>query len=349
MIKNIVEWNKKYILEPNNFWFIFTFLVISLGIFYIGGYLLPFFVAVMLSFLLDVPVNLLESLKVKRSYAVTIVLSLSFSLVVLFILYLFPLMWNQVMKLIGDFPSILTRMQKYLFDIPNQYPNIVSYNHIEAIIQYFENKLLSLSESLIKVSLNSLLNVVTILIYSILVPLLMFYLLKDKVYVLSVVNKALPKERSVLIRVKNETLKQIKNYLIGKLIEILIVGFVSYMLFAIMGLNYSIVLALGVGFSVLIPYVGAVAITIPIIMIALAQFGLSHDFWWLICIYLFIQILDGNVLVPLLFSEAVSLHPIIIILSILVFGGIWGVLGVFFAIPLATFIKAVINGLLPES
>ena len=258
-------------------------------------------------------------------------------------------MWNQVMKLIGDFPSILTRMQKYLFDIPNQYPNIVSYNHIEAIIQYFENKLLSLSESLIKVSLNSLLNVVTILIYSILVPLLMFYLLKDKVYVLSVVNKALPKERSVLIRVKNETLKQIKNYLIGKLIEILIVGFVSYMLFAIMGLNYSIVLALGVGFSVLIPYVGAVAITIPIIMIALAQFGLSHDFWWLICIYLFIQILDGNVLVPLLFSEAVSLHPIIIILSILVFGGIWGVLGVFFAIPLATFIKAVINGLLPES
>ncbi|ASK77793.1 AI-2E family transporter [Paraphotobacterium marinum] len=349
MIKNIVEWNKKYILEPNNFWFIFTFLVISLGVFYLGGYLLPFFVAVILSFLLDVPVNLLESLKVKRSYAVTIVLSLSFSLVVLFILYLFPLMWNQVMKLIGDFPSILTRMQKYLFDIPNQYPNIVSFNHIEAIIQYFENKLLSLSESLIKVSLNSLLSVVTILIYSILVPLLMFYLLKDKVYVLSVVNRALPKKRSVLIRVKHETLKQIKNYLIGKLIEILIVGFVSYMLFAIMGLNYSIVLALGVGFSVLIPYVGAVAITIPIIMIALAQFGLSHDFWWLISIYLIIQILDGNVLVPLLFSEAVSLHPIIIILSILVFGGIWGVLGVFFAIPLATFIKAVINGLLPES
>ena len=72
-------------------------------------------------------------------------------------------------------------MQKYLFDIPNQYPNIVSFNHIEAIIQYIENKLLSLSESLIKVSLNSLLSVVTILIYSILVPLLMFYLLKDKV------------------------------------------------------------------------------------------------------------------------------------------------------------------------
>ena len=114
MIKNIVEWNKKYILEPNNFWFIFTFLVISLGIVYLGGYLLPFFVAVVLSFLLDAPVNFLESLKMKRSYAVTIVLSLSFSLIILFILYLFPLMWSQVMKLIGDFPSILTRMQQYL-------------------------------------------------------------------------------------------------------------------------------------------------------------------------------------------------------------------------------------------
>ena len=349
MIKNIVEWNKKYILEPNNFWFIFTFLVISLGIVYLGGYLLPFFVAVVLSFILDAPVNFLESLKIKRSYGVTIVLSLSFSLIILFILYLFPLMWSQVMKLIGDFPSILTRMQQYLFDIPNQYPNLVNYSHIEAIIQYFENKLLSLSESLIKVSLNSLLNVVTLLIYSILVPLLMFYLLKDKVYLLTFLDRALPKERSVLIRVKHETFKQIQNYLIGKLIEILIVGFVSYLLFAIMGLNYSIVLALGVGFSVLIPYVGAVAITIPIVMIGLAQFGLNNEFWWLISIYLLIQILDGNVLVPLLFSEAVSLHPIVIILSILVFGGIWGVLGVFFAIPLATFIKAVINGLLSES
>jgi putative permease len=63
----------------------------------------------------------------------------------------------------------------------------------------------------------------------------------------------------------------------------------------------------------------------------------------LFAVYVVIQGLDGNVLVPLLFSEAVNLHPVAIILAILFFGGIWGLWGVFFAIPLATLIKAIIN------
>ena len=63
----------------------------------------------------------------------------------------------------------------------------------------------------------------------------------------------------------------------------------------------------------------------------------------MISFYLVIQFLDGNVLVPILFSEAVNLHPVAIIVAILVFGGIWGFWGVFFAIPLATLVKALIN------
>jgi putative permease len=59
--------------------------------------------------------------------------------------------------------------------------------------------------------------------------------------------------------------------------------------------------------------------------------------------YAIIQALDGNLLVPLMFSEVVNLHPVAIILAILVFGGLWGFWGIFFAIPLATLVKAVIN------
>jgi putative permease len=59
--------------------------------------------------------------------------------------------------------------------------------------------------------------------------------------------------------------------------------------------------------------------------------------------YLVIQALDGNVLVPLLFGEVVNLHPIAIIVAILVFGGLWGFWGVFFAIPLATLVNAVLR------
>jgi len=96
-----------------------------------------------------------------------------------------------------------------------------------------------------------------------------------------------------------------------------------------------------VGLSVVIPYIGAVLVTIPVMMIALFQFGLQEEFYYVMLVFIVIQVIDGNVLVPLLFSEVVNLHPVIIIISVLFFGGVWGVWGVFFAIPLATLVKAV--------
>ena len=81
--------------------------------------------------------------------------------------------------------------------------------------------------------------------------------------------------------------------------------------------------------------------TVPVVGVALFQFGAGTEFWTCFIIYLVIQALDGNLLVPVLFSEAVNLHPLVIILSVIIFGGLWGFWGVFFAIPLATLVKAV--------
>jgi putative permease len=78
-------------------------------------------------------------------------------------------------------------------------------------------------------------------------------------------------------------------------------------------------------------------------VIAWFQWGWSADFAWIIVAYGIIQALDGNLLVPLLFSEVVNLHPVAIIIAVLFFGGIWGFWGVFFAIPLATLVQAVMN------
>lgn len=137
--------------------------------------------------------------------------------------------------------------------------------------------------------------------------------------------------------------RQIGNYVRGKLTEIVIVGLVSWLAFSLMGLNFASLLAALVGLSVIVPYVGAVVVTVPVLVIGYFQWGYSDLFITLAVVYLVIQALDGNVLVPLLFSEAVNLHPVAIIVAIVVFGGFWGFWGVFFAIPLATLVKAVID------
>jgi putative permease len=98
-----------------------------------------------------------------------------------------------------------------------------------------------------------------------------------------------------------------------------------------------------VGLSVIIPYVGAVAVTVPIAIIGFFQWGFVPKLGYMLLAYQVIQVLDGNVLVPLLFSEVVNLHPLAIITAGLFFGGLFGLWGVFFAIPLATLVQAVLN------
>ncbi|MEN2936607.1 hypothetical protein DIBJMFBN_00100 [Mannheimia haemolytica] len=119
----------------------------------------------------------------------------------------------------------------------------------------------------------------------------------------------------------------------------------SLILFSFFDLRYPLLLSVAVGISVLVPYIGAVLVSIPVMLIALFQFGLSPDFYYLMLAFIISQLLDGNLLVPFLFSEAVNLHPLTIIIAVLIFGGLWGFWGVFFAIPLATLVKAVLQAL----
>ena len=71
----------------------------------------------------------------------------------------------------------------------------------------------------------------------------------------------------------------------------------------VLGLNYALLLAVLVGLSVLIPYIGALAATLPVICVGLFQWGLGSDFWTMMVVYLIIRALDGNVLVPVLFPK----------------------------------------------
>jgi len=200
-----------------------------------------------------------------------------------------------------------------------------------------------MAEGLLSSSVSWFPNLVGLLVYVLLVPLLVFFLLKDRAELLHMLSDLLPAERPVMRRIAREMNEQMANYVRGKVVEIVIVGIVTYVVFALLGVNYAALLGLLVGLSVVIPYLGAAVVTVPVVWVGYFQWGWGGEFLTLCGAYLVIQFLDGNVLVPVLFSEAVNLHPIAIILAVLLFGGIWGLWGVFFAIPLATLVKALYN------
>jgi putative permease len=238
---------------------------------------------------------------------------------------------------------MLAEGQQLLLRLPEQYPDYVSARQIEEILTLVRTEITSLGQRVVSLSLASVVGVITFLVYLILLPLMVFFFLKDKEIIIHWLADFLPQERRLLRQVWAELDIKISSYVRGKVIEVLIVWSATYVAFTIMGLNYSMLLSLVVGLSVIIPYVGATVVTIPVALIAGFQWGFTSQFGYLMAIYAFIQFLDGNLLVPLLFSEVVNLHPVAIIVAVVFFGSLWGVWGVFFAIPLATLIQAVIK------
>jgi len=213
----------------------------------------------------------------------------------------------------------------------------------ERITNAVETELTEIGRRALTFSISSLKNVVVYMLYLVLVPVLVFFILKDKQAILNWFAKFLPSERALTRQVWEEVNIQTSNYVRGKFWEVIIVWGVTYITLEAFGLRATLLVSLFVGLSVLVPYVGATLMYIPIVILGYYQFGMSSTFVWLFIAYSIIQVLDGNVLAPVLLSEATSLHPIAIIAAILLFGGLWGFWGVFFAIPLATLVNSIIK------
>ena len=309
----------------------------------LGAVLGPVFTAMILAFLLQGLVNLLTRRGVPLRLAITISFTLFFVGFVSVLVVLIPIVGRQTSLLIAELPNMLGRIRDLLITLPEKYAEYVSPEQFQIIVARASEEAASLAEQILSLSISSFPGLFGILLYLFLVPMLVFFMLKDKGVLINFVSGLLPTERSVMTAIWSEMDIQFANYVRGKAIEILIVGVTSYFAFLILGLNYAALLALLVGLSVLIPYIGATAVTLPVLLVGFIQWGYSADFFWLFMVYGFIQFLDGNLLVPLLFSEVVNLHPVAIIVAVLFFGGIWGFWGVFFAIPLATLVKAVYN------
>ncbi|QHD05847.1 AI-2E family transporter [Pseudomonas sp. R76] len=343
MFKVLRDWIQRYFSDEEAVVLAVLLFLAFTAVLTLGGMLAPVLAGMVLAYLMQGLVTTLERLRLPGGVAVGLVFALFIGLLVVFIVVVLPLLWHQLITLFNELPGMLAKWQSLLLLLPERYPHLVSDEQVLQAIEVARGEIGKFGQWALTFSLSSLPLLVNIMIYLVLVPILVFFFLKDRAMIGRWVSGYLPRERALITRVAEEMNRQIANYIRGKVIEIVICGGVTYIAFVALGLNYAALLALLVGVSVVVPYVGAVVVTVPVMLIALFQWGWSDQFIYLMAVYGIIQTLDGNVLVPLLFSEAVNLHPVAIICAVLLFGGLWGFWGVFFAIPLATLFKAVLD------
>ncbi len=339
----IRKWFQRHFSDPQVV--ILTVLLVGFaaGIILLGRVMAPVIAAVVLAYLLEGLVNVLLRAGVPRLIAVWLVFTTFMALLLAVVFGLLPLVWRQSTQLVQQVPFFLGEAQNLLLRLPEQYPHFITHEQASQFMTSLRSEVLAYGQRLLAYSVSSVVAVVTLVVYLVLVPFLVLFFIKDKDLILGWIGGFLPTERHLSAQVWAEVNAQIGNYVRGKFWEIVIVGVASFLVFFWLGLDYALLLAVLTGLSVLIPYVGAAVVTIPVGMVAYAQWGWSPEFVWALIAYGIIQLIDGNVLAPLLFSEAVNLHPVAIIVAIFFFGGLWGFWGVFFAIPLATVVKAVIG------
>lgn len=339
----IKNWFRRQFSNPQVVILSVLLAVLTASVYLFGNMLAPVIAAVVLAYLLQGIVQRLEKAGLPHLVAVSLVFFTFMTILLVLAFGLLPLVFRQMGQLFQQAPKMVAEAQKILLQLPSQYPAFVTEVQIRDFIGTLGSELIGFGQRALSYSVTSLLTLFTIIVYLILVPLMVFFMIRDKNRILAWLTGFLPNQRQLANEVWAEVNSQIGNYVRGKIYEIVIVGIVSYSVYRILGLQYAVLLSVITGLSVLIPYVGAAVVTIPVALVAYAQWGVSASFYYVMIAYGIIQALDGNLLAPLLFSEAVNLHPVAIIVAILFFGGLWGFWGVFFAIPFATVINAVVR------
>ncbi|MDZ7686823.1 MAG: AI-2E family transporter [Gammaproteobacteria bacterium] len=339
----INDWFRRHFADKQLVILIVVMASIALAIFLVGNIMAPVIAAVIIAFLLQGAINRLEGHGVPHWLAFWFTFLTALAGFMVLLLIMLPIIFREGAALIQQIPSMMGQARRLLIRLPEEYPELITVQQVNDALSVISAEILEIGQTLLSYSFASAVTAFAVIVYAVLLPFMVFFMVRDKDAILAWMLSFLPEERPLTNQVWSEIERYIDAYIQGKVWEILIVGAAAYITFVILGLDYAVLLATITGLSVLIPYIGAFGVSIPVAFVAFYQFGLTPEFAYVVVAYIVIQVLDGNVLVPLLFSEAVSLHPVAIIIAIVFFGGLWGFWGIFFAIPLATVIMAVIN------
>lgn len=310
---------------------------------FIGRIMLPFIVAAFISYLLyPIVMKIHERFNLHKGIAVFIIYLLFFGGAFLIFYRSFPLFVYQLQDLSDQLPQLVLVYEDIIYSIYESTSFLPEMVHEK--IDAFLMKLEATIERQIEHILDKAMNIFDFIIVLTIIPVLVFYFLKDFTEMRRKIKMWIPKKyhihfEQLIIAID----KSFGGYVRGQLIISTVVIFLTYIVYYTFELKYALVLAVLMGFMNIIPYFGPVIGTIPAVAIALTTS------WNLVIVVLIttvvVQILEGSFLSPYVMGKSVQIHPSVIILTLLIGAEIGGIIGMIFAVPTVTILKAIIEQL----
>lgn len=306
----------------------------------------PFLLAGVLYYLFRPIVNLLDKKKVPKTLAIILIYLSVIGLITLLVLLVGPILQRQVNSLVNNFPFLINEIKILIIQLQEnewfnrfQATETLSLNKISENMTQYINQAFNVISTNISGLVGFVANVVIIFI---IIPFILFYMLKEGEKAPNQVLKFLPeKQRIEGKRILSDMDVKLSSYIQGQILVSLCVGILMYAGFLIVGIEYSLILALIAMFTNVIPFVGPWIGTVPALIVAIIHSPLMVA--KVLIVIVVVQQFESNFISPQIMGKKLAVHPLTIILLLIVAGRFAGIVGMLLAVPTYAVCKVFIS------
>jgi predicted PurR-regulated permease PerM len=304
----------------------------------------PLVISFILYYLLSPIVDSLEKRGVKRVITIIIIYLVVIGLLSWLVIWLFPILQQQFNELVESIPQLFNTVVNYLQNAINNISlnaeqreafdeGLSSFEDIDMVIIDY------LSDGFSGVT-NIISSVTNVFVIMLIVPVILFFFLKDgSRFIKGFMDKVPPGRRTDISAILRAIDSQVGSYIKGQIIVALANGILMFIGFSIIGLNYNGILAFAGGILSFIPYLGPTLTFIPAAVIAL-----TDSFWMvgkLVIVWGIVQFIEGNLIEPNILGNRLNVHPVTIILILLIMGELLGLVGMILGVPIYAILKVI--------
>ena len=308
----------------------------------ISNILFTVIISLIFSYLLNPVINYLERHNISRGLGIILLYIVVFGIIIAISVSFIPRLGNELKEVLMVLPSYFSTITDFFKDLYDKYYNL---ENIAPIIENVEGLIFDNINRLQEVLLTSMTKLFTgvgsllnRMISLVLIPILTFYFLKDKDKLINQVFLIIPKnKRSEIKELLTQIDKSLSQFVRGRLILAIYVGVATTVVLLILDINFAIVIGLLTGIADIIPYFGPFLGFVPAVLFAFLDSATKGI--WVAVIFTLIQWVENNVLGPKIIGDTTGLHPITVLLSLIIAGNIYGVLGMVFVIPVVSILK----------
>lgn len=320
------------------YWTIGSLLLLAI-IWRLGDILLPFVIGGALAYLLDPLADRFESWGCTRFWSTAIISILSLSILLIMVIAVIPYMANQLLQFIEFLPTLSKALQDWIIALAAKYtPNLLTGElKLNTALQEFSGNVGAVGTAVVGSVLSIGVGAINILLFVLIVPVVMIYMLADWDIATKKINSWLPRDHAEDIRrLVQEIDRSLAGFVRGQLMVCALVGIFYAIALELVGLNFGFIIGILAGLTSFIPFFGAIGGGVLAIGMAIFQFW-NEPIWIGVVALIFGagQILEGNILTPRLVGKSIGLHPVWLLLALSAFGTLFGFVGMLLAVPLA--------------